>query len=38
MFKNKQRCFQKPSVSETGLSDFHGLVLTLVKTPNPRFI
>ena len=36
MLTNKPRCFQKTSVSETNLSDFHGLVLTLMKMHIPR--
>ena len=30
MLTYKTRCFQNTSVFETGLSDFHGLVLTLI--------
>ena len=29
---NKSRCFQNPSVLETGLSDFHRLTVTIMKT------
>ena len=36
MLTNKPRCFQNTTVVETGLSDFHGLVLTLMKTHIPR--
>ena len=36
MLTNKPRCFQNTTVFETGLSDFHGLVLTLMKTHIPR--
>ncbi len=36
MLTNKPRCFQNTSVFETGLSDFHGLVLTLMKIHIPR--
>ena len=36
MLTNKPRCFQNTTVVETGLSDFHGLVLTLTKTHIPR--
>ena len=36
MLTNKPRCFQNRTVVETGLSDFHGLVLTLMKTHIPR--
>ena len=32
----RPRCFQNTSVFETGLSDFHCLVLTLMKTHIPR--
>ena len=33
---NRPRCFQKTSVFETGLSDYHGLVLTVMKSHLPR--
>ena len=33
---NNPRCFQNMSVFESGLSDFHGLVLTLLKIHIPR--
>ena len=36
MLTNKPRCFQNTTVFETGLSDFHGLVSTLMKTHIPR--
>ena len=36
MLTNKPRCFQNTTVFETGLSDFHDLVLTLMKTHIPR--
>ena len=36
MLTNKPRCFQNTTVFETGLSDFHGLVLTIMKTHIPR--
>ncbi len=36
MLTNKPRCFQNTSVVETGLSDYHGLVLTVMKTHIPR--
>ena len=36
MLINKPRCFQNTTVFETGLSDFYGLVLTLMKTHIPR--
>ena len=36
MLTNKPRCFQNTTVVETGLSDFHGIVLTLMKTHIPR--
>ena len=36
LLTNKPRCFQHTSVFETGLSDFHGLVSTLMKTHIPR--
>ena len=36
MLTNKPRCFQNTTVVETGLSDFHSLVLTLMKTHIPR--
>ena len=29
---NKSLCFQKPAVVETGLSDFHRLTLTVMKS------
>ena len=36
MLTNKPRSFQNTSVFETGLSDFHGLVFTLMKIHIPR--
>ena len=33
---NRPRCFQKTSVFETGLSDYHGLVMTVMKFHLPR--
>ena len=36
MLTNKLRCFQNTTVFETGLSDFHWLFLTLMKTHIPR--
>ena len=36
MRTNKPRCFQNTSAFETGLSDFHGPVLTLMKIHIPR--
>ena len=42
MLTDKTRCFQNTSVFETGLSDFHGMVLTLIGMgggcfpPSPR--
>ena len=36
LLTNKPRCFQNISVFETGLSDFYGLVSTLMKTHIPR--
>ena len=36
LLTNKPRCFQNTTVFETGLSDFHGLVSTLMKTHIPR--
>ena len=36
MLTNKPRCFQNTTVFKTGLSDFHGLVLTLMKTQIPH--
>ena len=42
MLTNKPRCFQNTTVFETGLRDFNGLVLALMKTqiprPNPKVI
>ena len=36
LLTNKPRCFQNTTVFETGLSDFHGLVSTLMRTHIPR--
>ena len=36
LLTNKPRCFQNSTVFETGLSDFHGLVSTLMRTHIPR--
>ena len=33
---NRPRCFQKTSVYETGISDYHGLVITVMKSHIPR--
>ena len=33
---NLPRCFQKTSVFETGISDYHGLVMTVMKSHLPR--
>ena len=33
---NRVRSFQKTSVFETGLSDYHGLVVTILKSQIPR--
>ena len=33
---NRPRCFQKTSVFETGISDYHGLVITVMRSRLPR--
>eukprot|EP00794_Sanderia_malayensis_P003941 gene3941-4486_t len=33
---NREKSFQKTSIFETGLSDYHGLVLTILKSHIPR--
>ena len=33
---NRPRCFKKTSVFETGISDYHGLVITVMRSRLPR--
>ena len=35
-FTNWPRCFQKTSAFETGISDYHGLVISVMKSHLPR--